>query len=101
MVGTRIVLIIVQNKHHNYTFVIYIHTGVVIYGDYHPSASDLFLFQSVSCRGDESSLEQCSITFFNKRYSCGMYNLAAVKCICELYYQNYCDYNYQIRSSLL
>ena len=97
MVGTRIVL----NKHHNCTFVIYTYTGVVIYGDYHPSASDLVLFQSVSCRGDESSLDQCSIRFYNKRSSCGMYNLAAVKCICKLYYQNYCDYYYQICSSLL
>ena len=56
----------------------------MVYGDYHPSASDLVLFQSVSCRGDETSLEQCSIEFFNKHFlSCGMYNLAAVKCICE------------------
>ena len=80
MVGTRIVL----NKHHNCTLDIYTHTGVVVYGDHHPSASDLVLFQSVSCRGDETSLEQCSIGFYNKHYSCGMYNLAAVKCICEL-----------------
>ena len=73
----------------NFTIVLLLyktHTGVVIYGDYHPSASDLVLFQSVSCRGDESSLEQCSIGFYNKHSSCGMYNLAAVKCICELKY---------------
>ena len=82
MVGTRIVM----NELHNCTFVIHTHTGVVVYGDYHPSASDLVLFQSVSCRGDESSLKQCSIGFYNKHSSCGMYNLAAVKCICELKY---------------
>ena len=62
------------------------HTGVVVNGDYHASASDLVLFQNVSCEGNESSLEQCSITVLNKQSTCGMYNLPAVKCICELNY---------------
>ena len=58
----------------------------MVNGNYHASANDLVLFQSVSCEGGETSLEQCSITILNKQSSCGMYNLAAVKCICELNY---------------
>ena len=67
-------------------FYVPLHTGIVVTGNYHASASDLVLFQSVSCEGGESSLEQCSITVLKNQSSCGMYNLAAVKCICKLMY---------------
>ena len=55
-------------------------TDPVVYGGESFSQNDVLLVTDISCSGSETSIEECTISHFTKTSTCGINDIAGIRC---------------------